>query len=126
MRKIATYEGVVENGHVTLLSNAEIPEKTHVYVLVPAQEAIKQDAEHTGESSDFGELDNISREQIFNAWKEGRPLSQIAREIGLPINAVARYLKQQQKAYIASPRLVHPEQAKDFEMQVIDQTDADV
>jgi hypothetical protein len=35
MRKLATYEGVVENGHVTLPPDAAIPEKTRVYVLVP-------------------------------------------------------------------------------------------
>ncbi len=72
MRKLATYEGVVENGHVTLPPNADIPEKTRVYVLVP----------------DPG---------------------------------------MQKPLYIASPRLVHPEQAKDFEKQVIeDTTDAGV
>jgi len=72
MRKLATYEGVVENGHVTLPPNVDIPEKTRVYVLVP-------DA------------------------------------------------KTQKTFYIASPRLVHPEQAKDFEKQVIeDTTDAGV
>lgn len=72
MRKLATYEGVVENGHVTLPPNAGIPEKTRVYVLVPDGET-------------------------------------------------------QSKPSIASPRLVHPEQAKDFEMQVVeDITDAGV
>jgi hypothetical protein len=35
MKKLATYEGVVENGHVTLPPEADIPEKTRVYVLVP-------------------------------------------------------------------------------------------
>jgi hypothetical protein len=35
MSKVATYEGVVENGHVTLPPEAEIPDKTRVYVLVP-------------------------------------------------------------------------------------------
>jgi len=72
MRKLETYEGVVENGHVTLPPNADIPEKTRVYVLVPDVET-------------------------------------------------------QRTPRIASPRLVHPEQAKEFEMQVIeDTTDADV
>ena len=72
MRKLATYEGVVENGHVTLPPNADIPEKTRVYVLVPNVET-------------------------------------------------------QKTLYIASPRLVHPEQAKDFEKQVIeDPTDAGI
>jgi hypothetical protein len=72
MRKIATYEGIVENGRVTLPPNTDIPDKTRVYVLV-------LDAE------------------------------------------------TQPSHYIASPRLVHPEQAKDFEMQVTeDTTDARV
>ena len=67
MRKLATYEGVVENGHVTLPPNADIPDKTRVYVLVPDAEATR-----------------IPR--------------------------------------IFSPRLVHPEQAKDFEKLVIEDT----
>jgi len=67
MRKLATYEGVVENGHVTLPADADIPEKTRVYVLVPD-------------------------------------------------------LEQKKTLYVASPRLAHPEQAKDFEMQVIEDT----
>jgi hypothetical protein len=70
MRKLATYEGVVENGHVKLPPNADIPEKTRVYVLVPDVES-------------------------------------------------------QRTPRIASPRLVHPEQAKDFEMQVIEDTTDD-
>lgn len=71
MRKLATYEGIVENGHVTLPPDADIPDKTRVYVLVP-------DA------------------------------------------AAHRTYK------VMSPRLAHPEQAKDFELQVIDETDAGV
>jgi hypothetical protein len=72
MRKLATYEGVVENGHVTLPPDAHIPEKTRVYVMVPDAEAKR----------------------------------------------VPR---------IFSPRLAHPEQAKDFEKLVIeDITDAGV
>ena len=72
MRKLATYEGVVENGHVTLPPEADIPEKTRVYVLVP-------DGEH------------------------------------------------QRVPRIASPRLAHPEQARDFELEVIEESlDADV
>jgi len=67
MRKLATYEGVVENGHVTLPPNADIPEKTRVYVLVPN-------------------------------------------------------LETKRTPYIGSPRLVDPEQAKDFEMEVFENT----
>jgi hypothetical protein len=40
MRKLATYEGVVENGRVRLPSDAGIPEKTRVYVLVPDAESV--------------------------------------------------------------------------------------
>lgn len=40
MRKLATYEGVIENGQVRLPPNAEIPEKTRVYVLVPDSETL--------------------------------------------------------------------------------------
>jgi len=35
MRRLATYEGVVENGHVTLPPDVDIPDETRVYVLVP-------------------------------------------------------------------------------------------
>ena len=35
MAKLTTYEGVVEKGHVTLPPEAEIPDNTRVYVLVP-------------------------------------------------------------------------------------------
>lgn len=38
MRKLATYEGIIENGRVSLPPNADIPEKTRVYVLVPDSE----------------------------------------------------------------------------------------
>ena len=68
MRKLATYEGIVENGHVTLPPNADIPEKTRVYVLVP-------------------DADSKRIPRIF------------------------------------SPRLVHPEQAKDFVKEVIEDSD---
>jgi hypothetical protein len=67
MRKLATYEGIIENGRVTLPPDAEIPDKTRVYVLVPDVET-------------------------------------------------------QPTLYVASPRLVHPEQAKDFEKQIIENT----
>lgn len=72
MRKLATYEGVVENGHVTLPPHADIPENTRVYVLVP-------------------------------------------------------YANARKTYKVMSPRLVHPEQAKDFIKEVIeDTTDAGV
>lgn len=72
MSKLATYEGVVENGHVTLPLDADIPEKTRVYVLVP----------------------NLETRRTF---------------------------------HVPGARLVNPEQAKDFEKQVIeDTTDAGV
>jgi hypothetical protein len=67
MRKLATYEGIIENGRVTLPPDNGIPDKTRVYVLVPDAET-------------------------------------------------------QPNLYVASPRLAHPEQAKDFEMQVFEDT----
>jgi hypothetical protein len=67
MRKLATYEGVVENGHVTLPPNADIPDQTRVYVLVPDADA-----------------------------------KRIPR--------------------VLSPRLVHPDQAKDFVKEVLEDT----
>jgi hypothetical protein len=65
MRKLATFEGIVENGRVTLLSDAGIPEQTRVYVLVPAAGTVSAQ-------------------------------------------------------YVASPHLADPEQARDFEKQVIE------
>ena len=70
MRKIATYEGVVENGHVTLPPEADIPEKTRVFILVP----------------------DLDPTRTYN---------------------------------VMSPRLAHPEDAKDFELEVIDESDDD-
>lgn len=41
MSKVATYEGVIENGFVKLPESARIPDKTRVYVLVPGDEATR-------------------------------------------------------------------------------------
>jgi hypothetical protein len=68
MRKIATYEGVVENGHVTLPSEADIPERTRVFILVP----------------------DVDPTRTYS---------------------------------VMSPRLAHPEDAKDFELEVIDESE---
>jgi hypothetical protein len=67
MRKLATYEGIVENGRVILPPNTDIPDKTPVYVLVPDME-------------------------------------------------------MQRTFRVMSPRLAHPEQAKDFEKQIVENT----
>ncbi|HXU36239.1 MAG TPA: hypothetical protein VN937_07720 [Blastocatellia bacterium] len=68
--KVATYEGIVENGNVKLPDGIHLPESIRVYVVVP-------DAE--------------------------------PRRI----------------VHLRSPRLVHPEQAKDFIKEVIEEeTDA--
>jgi hypothetical protein len=40
MRKLATSEGIIEDGRVRLPSDAGIPEKTRVYVLVPEAETL--------------------------------------------------------------------------------------
>jgi len=66
MSKLTTYEGIIENGHVTLASDTEIPDNTRGYVM-PDDET-------------------------------------------------------QSTLYVASPRLVHPEQAKVFEMEVAEAT----
>ena len=72
MRKLATYEGIIEHGRVMLPSDVGIPEKTRVYVLVPDAETLSA-------------------------------------------------------GYVASPHLADPEQAKDFQKQVIeDATKTDV
>jgi hypothetical protein len=71
MSKLATYEGIIENGHVTLPPDVGIPDKTLVYVVVPGSETVS----------------------------------------GLRV---------------ASPHLVNPEQAKDFEKRVIEDTNANV
>lgn len=40
MRQLAIYEGIIENGHVKLRTDAGIPDKTRVYVVVPNSEVI--------------------------------------------------------------------------------------
>ena len=69
--KVATYEGIIENGRVRLLDNIPLPEKSKVYVVVPDREEV-------------------------------------------PIR------------YVRSPRLAHPRQAADFQMEVVEVTDASV
>jgi hypothetical protein len=72
MRKLTTYEGIIENGRVTLPKNARIPDNTRVYVVVPDSETISA-------------------------------------------------------PYVASPHLADPEQARDFEKRIVeDTTDASV
>jgi hypothetical protein len=71
MSKLATYEGIIENGHVTLPPDVGIPDKTRVYVVVPGSETVS-------------------------------------------------------RFHVASPHLVNPEQAKDFEKRVIEDTNANV
>jgi hypothetical protein len=72
MKKLTTYEGIVENGCVRLPSSVGLPENTRVYVFVP-------------ETEDFS------------------------------------------APSVVSPHLVHPEQLKDFEKQIVeDTTDAHV
>ncbi|MCI0490487.1 MAG: hypothetical protein L0229_28160 [Blastocatellia bacterium] len=63
--KVATYEGIVENGQVRLPANVSLPEKAKVYVVVPDVEL-------------------------------------------------------QPTGYIGSPRLAHPEQAEDFNKEVLE------
>lgn len=63
--RIATYEGIVEGGQIQLKADTHLPEKTKVYVIVPAMQAAEA-------------------------------------------------------VHIYSPRLVHPEQAVDFQMEIIE------
>lgn len=39
MKKLETYEGVIENGRVKLSGDVGIPENTRVYVLVPGSDS---------------------------------------------------------------------------------------
>jgi hypothetical protein len=72
MRRLETYEGVVEKGQVKLPTDVTIPENTRVYVLVPDSETPSL-------------------------------------------------------TFVASPHLVDPQQAKDFDKQVIENaTDANL
>ena len=61
---VATFEGIVENGQISLPDNIRVPERTKVYVVIPGED-------------------------------------------------------QPSATRLMSPRLVHPEQAKDFEITVI-------
>jgi hypothetical protein len=65
MRKLATYEGIIEDGRVSLPPDAGTPEKTRVYVLVPETETVSA-------------------------------------------------------TYVASPHLADPQQARDFQMEVVE------
>jgi len=44
--KIATYEGVIENGKVRLIENIRLPEKRKVYIIIPDLE--EQPIAHIG------------------------------------------------------------------------------
>jgi len=37
---VSTFEGIVENGQIRLRENVTLPEKTRVYVVIPALEAV--------------------------------------------------------------------------------------
>ena len=65
--KVATFEGIVENGRIRLPAEVDLPEKTKVYVVIPGFETTSA-------------------------------------------------------VYIGSPRLVHAEQARDFEKEVFEET----
>ena len=70
--RVATFEGIVENGQIRLPATVRLPERTKVYVVIPDVEV-------------------------------------------------------QPVAYIGSPRLVHPEQAADFQKEVFEEpSDADL
>lgn len=122
MKKLATYEGVVENGRITLPPNAEVPDNTRVFVVVPAARAERTTSRTAKDISSESEIDEIARTRILEAWQAGKELNQIAKATGLSVSAISRYLNrvQQRTPYIASPRLADREQAKDFVMEVIE------
>jgi hypothetical protein len=39
---VSTFEGIVENGHIQLQGNVTLPDKTRVYVVIPAFETTPQ------------------------------------------------------------------------------------
>ena len=39
--QVTTFEGIVENGKIRLITNINLPEKTKVYVIIPGFEAKK-------------------------------------------------------------------------------------
>jgi hypothetical protein len=64
--QVTAFEGIVENGQIRLKTDIRLPEKTQVYVIIPA-------------------------------------------------------LRARQVAHVFSPRLAHPEQAADFEKEVVEE-----
>ncbi len=40
--QVTTYEGIVENGKIRLITNINLPEKTKVYVIIPGFEIRKE------------------------------------------------------------------------------------
>ena len=68
MRKLATYEGIIEDGRVRLPSDAGIPEKTRVYVLVPEAEMLSVASPHL---ADPQQARDFQMEVIEDATKAG-------------------------------------------------------
>ena len=71
MRKLATYEGMIENRHVRLPQNAEIPEKTRVYVLVPAADTLSAQYVISPHLADQLQAEDFHKQVIEDATKSG-------------------------------------------------------
>ena len=71
MRKLATYEGVVENGRVRLPPNADIPEGTPVYVLVPNAETHPLPHIATPHLADPDQAKDFEKQVIYGAVELG-------------------------------------------------------
>ncbi len=68
MRKLATYEGIIEDGRVRLPSDDGIPEKARVYVLVSEAETLSVASPHL---ADPQQARDFQMEVIEDATKAG-------------------------------------------------------
>lgn len=78
--QVTTIQGVIENGQVRLTEAIEIPDKTTVYVLVPAIEPVRTARIRSPRVVGGEKLENLERETIELAddeqWRD-----QIKRKI---------------------------------------------
>jgi hypothetical protein len=68
MRELATNEGIIEDGRVSLPSDAGSPEKTRVYVSVPEAETLSVASPHL---ADPQQARDFQMEVIEDATKAG-------------------------------------------------------
>ena len=69
MRKLATDKGIIENGRVMLSSDAGIPEKTRVYVLVPDAETLSAGHVASPHLADPEQARDFQKQDIEDATK---------------------------------------------------------